>query len=273
MAGGIPDVQLQEGDPAAQPDQDEGRDQQRDGDGDHYDGDHLVAATVIAALAQLVALLGLADEAVEQGVGPLAHLPIGLAVAIAINGAGHLHLILLQRLQHGDQLLTLHLLELAEQPLGLGPGGGIDLGRHRLLHGLTHLGNIFLAGLLDPGQYPLLVAQGGLLQQHHVDADAHARDAGGHFRHGPHGGGGILEQLIGLLLDVAHAAQAGGADQQQGETGHGNGQDELGFDRDLACQHDDSLVCCYVATVAACHDGLPSFPGRHSLPTRTKKSA
>ena len=267
------DMVLQEADPASQAGEDLAGDQQGDEDGGHYDGDHLVAAAAVTLLAQLVPVPGLGDEAVEQGIGPLAHLAIGLAVTVAIEGAGHLHLIVLQGLQHGGQFVTLHPLELAEQAFCLGPGGGIDLGRHRLLHGLAHLGNVFLAGLLDPGQHPLIIPQRGVLQQHHVYADPHARDAGGDLRHGAHGGGRVLVELIGLQLDVAHAAQAGAADQQEGDARHCDGQDELGFQGDLSCKHDGSLMCCYVANVAACHDDLPSWPDRHSLPVRSKKSA
>ncbi len=52
-----------------------------------------------------------------------------------------------------------------------------------------------------------------------------------HLRHGAHGGGGVLVKLGGLLLDGAHALEAGTAHQQQGETGHGDSQDQLQFER------------------------------------------
>ena len=58
--------------------------------------------------------------------------------------------------------------------LGIGFGGGVGLGGDGLLHGLTHLGNVLLPALLDPGDHPLRILEGGILQQHHVDADPHA---------------------------------------------------------------------------------------------------
>ena len=68
-------------------------------------------------------------------------------------------------------------LELVEQLLRLRLALRVDLRCHGLAHGFAHFRDVLVARILHAGFHAAFVAQRGFLQQHHVDADAHAWDA------------------------------------------------------------------------------------------------